>query len=220
MQTMDFQTARRKMIDQQIRPWDVNDERVLNIIERTPREDYVPNGYRALAYGDLNIPLGATSAMMQPKLEARLIQALQLKPTDKVLEIGSGSGYVTALLAGLAKNVVSVEVVPQLAEHARIKLAQHGIHNVTLDTGDGSRGWAKLAPYDAILVTGSTPLLPDEFKQQLTLGGRLVAIVGRVPIMEVRRYTRLDTNSWKEESLFDTAVAGLVNALEPPRFVF
>lgn len=220
MQAIDFATARRKMLDQQIRPWEVNDERVLDIIARTPREDYAPAEYRTLAYADMNIPLGHGHVMLAPKLEGRLLQALEVRPQDKVLEIGSGSGYMTALLAGLAGQVYSVEIVPELAQQAKQKLAEHGINNVTVEVGDAARGWPAHAPYDAILVTGSLPLLPASLRDQLAPGGRLVVVVGRAPAMEALRIARLDQYNWSETSLFETVIPPLSNAPEPPKFVF
>lgn len=220
MQAIDFQTARRKMVDQQIRPWEVVDERVLDAIARTPREDYVPREHRTLAYADMNLPLGHGQVMLAPKVEGRLLQALALKPTDKVLEVGTGSGYVTALLAALTAQVHSVEIIPELAEQATRKLAANGIKNATVEIGDAARGWPPHAPYDAILVTGSLPLLPDSLRAQLAAGGRLVAVVGRAPAMEALRLVRLDADNWSEESLFETVVPPLINAPEPPKFVF
>jgi len=220
MSAFDFNLARQHMIESQIRIWDVRDERVLEVVGRTPREDYVPRNYRSIAFVDMNIPLGHGQVMMAPKLEARLLQELELKPTDKVLEIGTGSGHMTALLAALCRHVVSVEIIPEFTAEAAAKLAHHGVRNITLETGDGARGWDRQQPYDAILVTGSTPILPDAFQQSLAVGGRLIAIVGTAPAMEVRRIRRVDANSFKEESLFETVLPPLTNALEPPRFVF
>lgn len=220
MQAIDFATARRKMLDQQIRPWEVTDERVLDFIARTPREEYAPAEYRTLAYADMNIPLGHGQVMLAPKLEGRLLQALDVRPKDKVLEVGSGSGYMTALLAGLAAHVYSVELVPELAQQAKERLAAHGIGNVSVEVGDASRGWPAHAPYDAILVTGSMPLLPASLRDQLAPGGRLVAVVGYAPAMEVLRISRLDQYNWSESSLFETVIPRLVNAPEPPKFVF
>lgn len=220
MHALDFETARRKMLDQQIRPWDVTDERVLGVIACTRREEYVPEEYRNLAYVDMNIPLGHGQVMMSPKVEARLLQALGAKSKDKVLEIGTGSGYVSALLSGLAAKVHSVEIVPELAERAKQKLAAHGIRNVTIDIGDAARGWAQRGPYDAIFVTGSLPLLPTTLRDQLAPGGRLVVIVGRAPAMEALRIERLDAQNWNETSLFETVIPPLINAPEPSRFVF
>ncbi len=208
------------MVDQQIRPWEVVDERVLGAIARTPREDYVPREYRTLAYADMNLPLGHGQVMLAPKVEGRLLQALAVKPKDKVLEVGTGSGYVAALLAALAAQVYSVEIIPELAQQAQQKLAEHGIANVTVEVGDAARGWPRHAPYDAILVTGSLPLLPDSLREQLAPGGRLVAIVGRAPTMEALRIVRLDADNWSQESLFETVVTPLINAPEPPKFVF
>ena len=220
MSAFDFNLARQHMIESQLRTWDVRDERVIEAVGRTPREDYVPRNYRSIAFVDMNIPLGHGQVMMAPKLEARLLQELELKPTDKVLEIGTGSGHMTALLAALSRHVVSVEIFPEFTADAAAKLAHHGVRNITLETGDGARGWDRQQPYDAILVTGSTPLLPEAFQQSLTIGGRLIAIVGTAPAMEVRRIRRIDAQSFKEESLFETVLPPLINALEPPRFVF
>jgi protein-L-isoaspartate(D-aspartate) O-methyltransferase len=220
MQAIDFETARRKMVDQQIRPWEVVDERVIDIISRTPREDYVPPAYRNLAYADMNVPLGQGQVMMAPKLEGRLLQALRVGAKDRALEIGTGSGYVTALLAGLAAHVYTVEIIPELAEQAKQKLSAHGIQNVTVEVGDAARGWPQHAPYDAILVTGSLPLLPESLRAQLAPGGRLVVIVGRAPSMEAVCIERLDAHNWSETSLLETVVPTLANAPEPARFVF
>jgi protein-L-isoaspartate(D-aspartate) O-methyltransferase len=168
----------------------------------------------------MNIPLGDGEVMMAPKLEARLLQELEINPRDKILEIGTGSGYMAALLANLAREVVSVEIRPEFSAAAGSQLAQHGIHNVTLEIGDGARGWDRQQPYNAILITGSLPILPNAFRETLAPGGRLIAIVGRHPAMEVKRIRRLDQHSFKEESLFETSLPALRNAIEPSRFVF
>lgn len=208
------------MIERQIRPWDVVDERLIEVILRTPREDYVPAQYRNLAYADMNVPLEHGQVMMQPKLEARLLQALNVGPKDKVLEIGTGTGYVTALLAGLGARVFSVEIVAELAEQAKQRLAAHGIHNATVEIGDAALGWPAHAPYDAIIVTGSLPLLPKTLRGQLAPGGRLVVVVGQAPTMEALRIERIDENNWNEKSLLETVIPPLRNAPEPPKFVF
>lgn len=217
---MDFVEARQKMLDQQIRPWEVIDQRVLDAVARTPREHYAPEAYRKLAYADMCLPLGRGQVMMPPKLEARLLQALDIDPKDKILEIGTGSGYVTALLALLGGHVYSVEIVPEFQARAAEKLAEAGIQNVTLEIGDAARGWSRHAPYDAIFVGGSLPLFPEELRAQLAPGGRMVVIVGQSPAMEARRIMRLDDDNWSETSLFETDLPPLINAPEPSRFVF
>ena len=208
------------MILNQMRAWLVHDDRVLELIARLPRQDYVPAAHRNLAYADMNIPLGHGEVMMAPKLEARLAQELEINPTDKILEIGTGSGFMTALLAALGRHVVSVEIRPEFTTAAANNLAQHGVRNITLETGDGARGWDRQQPYDVILLTGSTPILPDAFQHSLAIGGRLIAIVGTAPSMEVKRIRRLGEHSFEEKSLFETVIPPLQNALEPARFVF
>jgi len=220
MHAIDFDTARRRMVDQQIRPWEVTDERLLDAIAHTPREEYAPPEYRTLAYADMNIPIGHGQVMLAPKLEGRLLQALDVRPKDKVLEVGTGSGYMTAVLAALAAQVYSVEIIPELADAARQRLARHGIRNATVEVGDAARGWPAHAPYDAILVTGSLPLFPSSLRDQLAPGGRLVVVVGTAPAMEALRIERLDEYSWNETSLFETVIPPLSNAPEPPKFVF
>lgn len=220
MSTLNFDVARRNMIDCQIRPWDVLDEHILELAAHLPREDYVPKQYRNLAFTDMNIPLGHGEVMMAPKLEARLAQELEVNPTDKILEIGTGSGYMTALLAALGKHAISVEIRPEFTAEAATKLAHHGVRNITLENGDGARGWERQKPYDVILITGSTPLLPETFQQSLTVGGRMIAIVGTTPAMDVRRIRRLGVYSFEVDSLFETVTPKLHNALEPEQFVF
>ena len=220
MSSLNFDVARRNMIDCQIRPWKVLDERVLELVARLPREDYVPKAHRNLAFMDLNIPLGHGEVMMAPKLEARLAQELEINPSDKILEIGTGSGYMTALLAALGRHAVSVEIRPEFTAEAATRLAHHGVRNITLETGDGARGWDRQKPYDVIVLTGSTPILPEAFQQSLAVGGRLIAIVGTAPAMEVKRIRRLGEHSFQEDSLVETVLPPLRNALEPARFVF
>lgn len=220
MDALNFDVVRDSMIKSQLRTWNVHDERVLDLIARMPRQDYMPATSRNLAYVDMNIPLGHGEVMMAPKLEARLVQELEINPTDKILEIGTGSGFMTALLAALGRHVISVEIRPEFTAAAANKLAQHGVRNITLETGDGARGWDRQKPYDVILLTGSTPILPDTFQQSLAVGGRLIAIVGTAPSMEVKRIRRLGGHSFEEKSLFETVIPKLQNALEPARFVF
>lgn len=217
---MNFEQARFNMVEQQIRTWDVLDSHVLDLLLTLPREEFVPERFRKLAFSDMCVPLGKGEVMMPPKVEARLLQALEVQPTDKILEIGTGSGYLTALLARLGKQVLSVEIEPEFTRTAEIKLATHGIDNVKLEVGDGVYGWEREAPYNVIAVTGSVPLLTDHFQRQLAIGGRLFVIVGESPVMEARLIIRVDDHEWIQESLFETDLPALKGAPHPQRFVF
>lgn len=209
------------MIEQQIRPAEVLDPRVLDVISNTHREDFVPEDYRSLAFCDTCIPLSNDQEMLKPILEARVLQALSIQKTDKVLEIGTGSGYFTALLAKLAKEVITIEIVPELSQAAEAKLAQHNLtDNITVVVGDAAEGWAERAPYDVIAVTGSMPILSDSLQTQLSIGGRLLAIVGIEPAMSVLLITRIGEDQWSEEVLFETVVSALKNTQKPQQFVF
>ncbi len=220
MVQVEFARARHNMVEQQIRPWNVLDQRVLDLIDRSPRQEYVPEAYHNLAYADMSIPLGHGQVMLPPKLEARMLQELAIAARDKVLEVGSGSGYMSSLLAALAAQVYSVEILPELEARARRNLEAHDVRNVTVELGDAAGGWDRHAPYDAIAITGSLPVLPEAFKQGLARGGRLLAILGRSPVMEVKLIQRVDASSFLESSLFETDVAPLLNVREPDRFVF
>jgi protein-L-isoaspartate(D-aspartate) O-methyltransferase len=217
---VDFEQARFNMVEQQIRTWEVLDPNVLHLLSRIRREEYVPQQFRSLAFADMEIPLGFGEFMLAPKLEARLVQGAGLLDDDRVLEIGTGSGYMTALMASLAKHVYSVDIVPEFAAPAHQKLTEHGIANVTIETGDAARGWAKHAPYNAIVLTGSVPHLPEEFERSLALGGRLIAIVGDEPAMTAQRIKRVGESAFSREGLFETCVKALRNAPQPERFVF
>ena len=212
--------ARFNMIEQQIRTWEVLDANVLELFNRIPREDFVPPQYKGLAFADIEIPIGHDQTMLPPKIEGRMLQALEIKKTDKVLEIGTGSGYLTALLATLADQVFSVEIIPELSEQARNRLAQHDIHNVILETGDAVQGWPAHAPYDVILYTGSMPLLPANVEQQLAVGGRLFAVVGEPPVMEAVMIHCVAPNNFRQQALFETCLPVLANAPRPTRFEF
>lgn len=217
---MDIEQARFNMIEQQIRTWDVLNQEVLDLLFKIKREEYVPPAYRLLAFSDLEIPLGQGESMLAPKLEARLLQELQLKKTDKVLEIGAGSGYMTALLASSASLVHSVERIPEFKMQAEKKLAEHGITNAVTEIGDGARGWPRQGPYDAIILTGSVPILDDAFLKSLSVGGRLIAIVGEAPAMRTRLFTRYSESGMRHEDLFETAIPALYNAPQIEKFVF
>lgn len=210
--------ARFNMVEQQIRPWDVLDMRVLNLLSKVKREQFVPPAAQEMAFMDLEISLGHGTSMWQPKIEARALQALQIKPADNVLEVGSGSGYLTALLSHLAAKVTSVEIVPELHAFAEKNLAAHHIDNVTLVLGDAAQAWP--GSYDVIVITGSTPVLPSTFLNSLKPGGRLFAIVGDAPAMQAKLITRMADGKFESKTLFETNVAPLRNALQPKRFVF
>ena len=217
---MDLERARFNMIEQQIRTWEVLDQRVLDLLFRVRREDFVPPIYRALAFVDMEVPIGHGEKMLQPKLEARMVQELALAETDRILEVGTGSGYVTALLATLGARVFSVDVIEEFTRAAAQKLAAHGLRNVTLETGDAARGWEKHGPYDAVLLTGSVPLLAESFKASLRPGGRLLAVIGEPPVMEAKLITSVEGGGWNEIGLFETCIAPLKHAPHPERFVF
>lgn len=216
---LDVNAARRQMIDQQVRAWDVLDLQVLDAMTRVRREDFVPPAYREIAFADMCVPLGHGQSMLAPKLEGRLLQALELRAEDAVLEIGTGSGYFAACLGALAREVKSVEIFPELAQSARANLARGDVHNVTVVTAD-AYSLAEPARYDAVVLTGSLPLYDARFEQYLAEGGRLVAVVGQGPVMEARRITRSAPGEWLRESLFETVMDPLIHAAEPPRFVF
>ena len=218
--TINMAQARHNMIEQQIRPWDVLDQRVLELIEGLPRDGFVPKAYLKLAYADINIPLEHGQCMMAPKVEARMIQALDIKNTDAILEVGTGSGYVTALLAKSGRHVYSVEVYPDFIDGAGHKMVDLGIDNVTLEAGDAVGGWDSHGPYDVIAITGSLPSLPDSFMQSLKIGGRLFVITGQAPVMEASIITRTSEQGWGKQTLFETVLPPLVNAPQPQRFVF
>jgi protein-L-isoaspartate(D-aspartate) O-methyltransferase len=210
--------TRFNMIEQQIRPWDVLDMRVLSLLKRVKREQFVPADRQAMAFMELEIPLGHGAFMWQPKLEARVLQEVQVKSTDHVLEVGTGSGYLAALLSRLAARVTSVEIVPELHAFAEKNLAAHHLDNVQLELGDAAQGWA--GTYDVIILTGSVPVLPEAFQRSLKPGGRLFAIVGDAPAMQAKLVTCRAPGVFDNANLFETCVAPLQHALQPERFEF
>ena len=220
MSELNVEQARYNMVEQQVRPWDVLDQAVLDLFARSPREDYVPDPCKNMAYADIEIPLGHGQVMLNPRMEGRILQALDLRPADKALVVGTGSGYLVSLLAQLCKEVVAVDSNGDFTAMAQKNLAAHGINNVTLETGDAARGWDKGAPFDAIVLTGSTPVLPDSIRESLALGGRLFAVVGQAPVMEARLIVRTGPQSWTESDLFETELPPLDNAVQTPKFEF
>ena len=218
--TMDIETARFNMVEQQIRPWEVLDQEVLDLLFMVRREEFVPAQYRSLAFADLEIPLGQGETMLAPKLEARMLQELTVRPGDRILEVGTGSGYMTALLAKRGAHVYSVEIIPGFSAQAAARLEAHGITNVTLEVGDAARGWDRHAPYDVIVLTGSVPVLVEAFQRSLNPGGRLLAVVGEAPVMDARLITCAGSGVCNALALFETCIPALRNAPQPERFVF
>ncbi|RJG03776.1 protein-L-isoaspartate O-methyltransferase family protein [Noviherbaspirillum sedimenti] len=221
---MNIEQARFNMIEQQIRPWDVLDLDVLDLLLVVKRENFVPAAHRNLAFMDTEIPLPCGQNMFTPKLEARILQEVALKKHENVLEIGAGSGYMAALLAHKSRHVTSVEIEPELKALAEKNLADNGITNVKVELGDGARGWAGSgsdgAPYDVIVISGSVPALPETFLQQIKIGGRILAIVGQAPVMSAELVTRVSDNAYNTVKLFETVVKPLKNAATPSHFHF
>lgn len=217
---MNVEQARFNMIEQQIRTWDVLDASVLELLAVVKREDFVPAAYRSMAFMDMDIPLPGGQVMLAPKLEARLLQSLAPARHEKALEIGTGSGYMAALLAHKALQVVSYEIRPALAAAARENLRRGAAANVEVREGDGAGGDPEGAPYGAIMLSGSVAQVPQSLLDQLTLGGRLMAIVGQEPVMRATLFTRVAERQWQSTELFDTVAPRLDGFVEPSRFKF
>ena len=220
---MNIEQARFNMIEQQIRPWNVLDADVLQLLSTVKREDFVPEAHRALAFADLELPLrsGAEGAcMLAPKVEARMLQDLALQPSDKVLEIGAGSGYMAALLAQRAQRVISLEIDPELAALARANLLKAGIHNAEVRQADGSQGAPVEGPFDAIVLSGSVAEVPHKLLAQLKVGGRLLAVVGDQPVMQATLVTRTGEAQYSTRQDWDTVAPRLQGFGEHSRFNF
>lgn len=221
---MNIEQARFNMIEQQIRPWDVLDLDVLTLLSVVKREDFVPAAYRNIAFADLEVPLPGGQRMLSPKVEARVLQELAVKKHETVLEIGAGCGYMAALLAHRGRQVLSVDIRPELVELARRNLAATGVANVEVVAGDAARGWpaddAAPARYDVICVSGGLPVLPQVLLEQLKPGGRLAAFVGTAPVMKGQIITRVDDTQYRVVDVFETYAEALDNAIEPSRFRF
>jgi protein-L-isoaspartate(D-aspartate) O-methyltransferase len=215
---VDVQQARFNMVEQQVRTWEVLDQRVLSLIESAPRHLFVPPAYQSLAYADYAIPLEHGECLMPPRLEARALQALQLDEQDRVLEIGTGSGAFTYLLAALSGHVFSVELHEDLHAGAARRLRETDVVNVSLECADGAAGRAGSAPYDAIVLTGSVPVLPAAFTEQLSIGGRLFAIVGEAPTMQAQLIVRTAADQLATENLFETVFPPLRGIYRPQHF--
>ncbi|MBL80138.1 MAG: protein-L-isoaspartate O-methyltransferase [Nitrosomonadaceae bacterium] len=217
---MNLEQTRFNMVEQQIRPWDVLDPEVIKLLFEMRREEFVPTPYRSLAFVDMEIPLGYGEVMLAPKMEARIVQELQVKKTDKILEIGSGSGYLTSLLAKKGGYVYSIEVQSELKMIAEKNLQAHNITNVTLDVGDVFHGCPENGPYDVIVFTGSVPVLPEEFQKNLVVGGRLFAVEGEEPIMHASLITCVKEGIYSRTGLFETCIAKLRNVQQKNQFIF
>src|SRR5882672_11171703 len=216
---LNVEYARTQMVAQQVRAWDVLDERVLAALQSVRREEYVPEAFRELAFADTPIPLGHGQAMLAPKVDGRILQALELRPTDEVLEVGTGSGYLTACLAALAGPVRSLEIYPDLAAQATRNLRSGGVTSASVETLDALRV-EEVGRYDAVIVSGSLPIYDSRFERALRAGGRLFVIVGSSPVMEALLIRRDAGATASRTALFETDIAPLVNAPQPPRFVF
>jgi protein-L-isoaspartate(D-aspartate) O-methyltransferase len=216
---MDTLAARQQMVDQQIRTWEVLDPRVLDVFATVPREAFVPHEYRELAFADAAIPIGFGQSMLAPKLQGRILQALAVTAQDSVLEIGSGTGYLSACLALLASSAHSLDIHPELTQIAAANLSTVPAAHVNFETRDACSG-APLGEYDVIAVTGSLPIYDTRFERALRIGGRLFAVVGTAPVMDAILVRRVDAAEWVRESLFETVIDPLVNAQPAPRFVF
>ena len=225
---MNLEQARSNMVEQQIRPWEVLDQDVLDLLYAVPREEFVLPAWRNLAFTDMEIPLTEHPGepardgerMWAPKIEARVLQALAPRRTDRVLEVGTGSGYLCALLAHRAAQVYSVEIEPAIAAFGKANIARHGVDNVTLEIGDGARGYGKWSPYDIVVLTGSVPVLPRAALESLAPAGRLFAVVGDAPVMTAKIVACTSPGAFRTVELFETLLAPLVNCEQPSRFSF
>lgn len=217
---MNVEQARFNMIEQQIRPWDVLDASVLQLLATLKREEFVPAAYRALAFVDAEVPLPEGQCMLAPKIEARLLQEAQVQRHERVLEVGAGSGFMAALLGHRAQSVVSLEIRPALVQLAQDNLRRAAISNVSVRQADGAQGLAAEAPFDVIVLSGSVALLPQVLLDQLRIGGRLIAIVGSEPVMQAVRVTRVSDATFQTVELFDTVAQRLQGFDAPTRFTF
>ena len=221
---MDFDKARFNMVEQQVRPWDVLSNDVLEVMSTVPREAFTPEAYKNLAYADTRIPLGShddhDSFMLNPVIEGRILQHLAITSNCTVLEIGTGTGYLTACMAKLGNHVDTVDIHEELSETAEKNLASLNITNVNFSTGDASKGWSQKPAYDAIAITASMPSMPESYKKLLKVGGRLFVIVGEAPAMQAYLVTRISDTKWETEELFETSVCAIENSGTEEPFIF
>jgi protein-L-isoaspartate(D-aspartate) O-methyltransferase len=217
---MNIEQARFNMIEQQIRPWNVLDQDVLDLLQVVKREQFVPAAYQNLAFADVEIPLPGGDTMLAPKIEARIMQEVLLKKHESVLLVGAGSGYLAALLAHKGRHVTAVEIAPEMKALAEQNLAKAGVANVTVELGNGAEGWEQGAPFDVIVIAGSLPVLPEAFLKQVKVGGRIVAIVGEAPVMSCNIVTRVSEAAYDTVKVFETNVKPLTGAPVPSHFQF
>jgi protein-L-isoaspartate(D-aspartate) O-methyltransferase len=214
------ETARFNMIEQQVRTWEVLDPKILSLLNEIPRENFVPEEYLGLAFADIEIPLGHGQTMLSPKLEGRILQALNVQKTHTALHIGTGSGYFAALLASLAKQVISVEIYEDLSTQAAKNLAENNIQNVTLEVADAVLGRPGYEHYDVIVYTGSSPIEPTGVRQQLNIGGVMFIVLGQAPVMQATLIHRVSETGFREDVLFETCIPELINAPQAQQFEF
>ncbi len=217
---MNIEQARFNMIEQQIRPWNVLDQEVLDLLLVVKREQFVPPAYANLAFVDTEIPLGGGETMFTPKLEARVMQEVMVRKHENVLEIGAGSGYMAALLAHKARHVTTVEILPELKAMAEKNLANAGVTNVTVEEGDGAEGFSRGGPFDVIVISGALEVLPEAFLKQVKVGGRIAAIIGQAPVMSAQIITRVSETAYDTVKVFETNVKYLKVAVKPSHFSF
>lgn len=216
---MNIEFAREQMVERQVRAWEVFDERVLTTMREVRREQFAPAPYNSVAFADTSIPLPQGQSMLPANIQGRILQALAPEPSDIALEIGAGSGYLSACLGRLSARVRSLEIFPELAELSQRNLFAAAVNNVSVEVGDGMK-LTDQAAYDVIAVTGSLPLYDERFQQALRVGGRLFVVVGQAPVMEAWQVTRVGEREWQRVSLFETVIEPLVNAPRPSAFVF
>lgn len=215
----DVQFARRQMIEQQVRAWEVLDLQVLDALQQVPREEFVPASYRELAFADTNVPIGHGQAMLAPKVEGRILQALDVQPGDLALEVGTGTGFFAACIGRLARSVRTIDLFADFVAGAREAYRRVGVHNVTADAYDATQ-LAERDAYDVIALTAALPVYDARFERALKVGGRLFVVVGTGPMLEAWRVTRVAAGEWARESLFETGMMPLIHAAEPPKFRF
>ena len=220
MTEMNFEIARFNMLEQQIRPWELLDQNSLNMMQQVPREEFVPAPYTMMSFCDTELPLKHNQKMLAPKIEAKILQAVQIKPSDNILEIGTGSGYLTALLASSGKSVESIDIFQDFLDSAEEKLNSLDLYNVNFKNIDLFNYTDTDNKYDVIVTGGSVTNVPDILKQALTIGGRLFIVRGQSPLMHAILYTRVSEDNWMEEILFETEIDALENSHESEKFIF